>query len=42
MSNILKINKDLVQERKTTLEAAKVSLKQQFIGIDKIIDSLID
>ena len=42
MNNILKINKDLVQERKATLEAAKVSLKQQFIGIDKIIDSLID
>lgn len=42
MTNKLQIDKALIQERKATLERAKQALKQQFIGIDKIIDDLID
>lgn len=39
---MLTFDKHLIQERKATLEAAKQALKQHFIGIDKIIDDLID
>ncbi len=39
---MVNINKTEIQSRKTTLENCKSYLKQEFIGIDGIIDDLID
>ncbi|HRJ51783.1 MAG TPA: AAA family ATPase [Candidatus Thiothrix moscowensis] len=39
---MLTVDKALIHQRKTSLENAKLALKQHFIGIDKIIDDLID
>jgi cell division protease FtsH len=39
---MLKIDKTHIQARKTELETAKTALKQYFVGIDKIIDELMD
>ena len=39
---MLEINKALIKERKDNLENCKVFLKQEFIGIDAIIDDLLD
>jgi hypothetical protein len=36
------INFQIIEERKNTLELARVELKQYFVGIDEIIDSLLD
>ena len=38
----MEINKTEIQARKTTLEACKIHLKKEFIGIDGIIDDLLD
>jgi MoxR-like ATPase len=37
-----KIDKALIRSRKETLEQIKVRLKQDFVGIDPIIDNLLD
>ncbi len=37
-----KVDKDLIRSRKATLEQIKVRLKQDFVGIDPIIDNLLD
>lgn len=39
---MLKIDKTHIQARKAELEAAKHALKQHFVGIDPIIDELMD
>lgn len=39
---MIKVNVEEIVERKKTLERAKAELKQHFIGIDKIIDDLLD
>jgi cell division protease FtsH len=36
------LTKPHIQARKTELETAKTALKQYFVGIDKIIDELMD
>jgi Peptidase family M41/ATPase family associated with various cellular activities (AAA) len=41
-SSMLDIKIDQIAARKATLEAAKTHLKSQFIGIDGIIDDLLD
>ena len=38
----MEINKTEIQARKTTLENCKIYLKKEFIGIDGIIDDLLD
>jgi cell division protease FtsH len=38
---MLQVDKELIAERKENLERVRQSLKQHFIGIDKIIDDLI-
>jgi Peptidase family M41/ATPase family associated with various cellular activities (AAA) len=38
----MQIDKKLLQERKKTLDETKIALKKHFIGIDKIIDDLLD
>lgn len=39
---MLQLDKTHIQARKAELEAAKQALKQHFVGIDKIIDELMD
>lgn len=39
---MLKLDRQLIAERKAKLEETKATLKQHFVGIDKIIDDLID
>ncbi len=39
---MLQLDKTHIQARKAELEAAKYALKQHFVGIDKIIDELMD
>jgi hypothetical protein len=39
---MIKIDKNLIAERKQHLENAKAALKDQFIGIDDIIDNLLE
>jgi hypothetical protein len=39
---MLTIDKKLIKDRKAKLEACKIYLKDQFIGIDAIIDDLLD
>lgn len=38
----IKIDKKVIEKRKNTLERARRALKRDFIGIDKIIDNLLD
>lgn len=38
----MKIDIAKINQRKQVLEAAKAALKQHFIGIDKIIDDLMN
>jgi hypothetical protein len=38
----MEINKANIQARKTTLENCKIYLKKEFVGIDAIIDDLLD
>jgi hypothetical protein len=38
----MEINKASIQARKTTLENCKIYLKREFVGIDAIIDDLVD
>jgi hypothetical protein len=39
---MIKIDKKLIEERKAALESTRLALKSQFIGIDAIIDDLLD
>ena len=38
----MKINRTLIDEKKQQLERIKLELKQEFVGIDYIIDDLLD
>jgi hypothetical protein len=38
----MQINQEILQQRQQQIEEARVSLKQYFIGIDEIIDNLLD
>ncbi len=39
---MIQIDLKLIQQKKQTIEAARIHLKSQFIGIDQIIDDLLD
>ena len=36
------IDKETIKERTKTLEEAKISLKREFFGIDKVIDEVFE
>ena len=42
LSEPMKINRSLIDEKKQQLERIKLELKQEFVGIDYIIDDLLD